>query len=168
MTKSFLIVAVLLMFWAKNVFGGTLDGAPFRIALPNSEWVVDDSKAKDMGNKIKHLASITNTNSGTTIMVYATNIDTNNNALSEVSSGFRDSISKPGITNISEKTTEFVGHKARLFSYERKHEDDLIHNVTVLFVVDSTAWSVLCVDYEKDAWTQAQKLFKPRIPNVQN
>ena len=59
---SFTLRLILALFIPRLLDAGTLDDAPFRVAVPSSEWKVEDSAAQAMGKDVFLAATLSNTN----------------------------------------------------------------------------------------------------------
>jgi hypothetical protein len=142
-TFAKLSVAVALIAASFSVVAGTLEGAPFKISLPNNDWKLADSVAQEMGHNVFLVASITKTNSPLkSVIIKTIENESPTSALDELSAGIRDSFANPVVKKLSDEETAFLGYKARRFIYEVTQNNQTTYNEAVVFVAGNTGWTI--------------------------
>lgn len=145
-TFAKLSVGVALIAASFSVVAGTLEGAPFKISLPNNDWKLADSVAQEMGHNVFLVASITKTNSPLKSAIIKTTLDGSpTSALDGLSAGIRDSFANPAVKKLSDEETTFLGYKARRFAYEITQNNQTTYNEAIVFVAGHTGWTIACV-----------------------
>jgi hypothetical protein len=143
-TFIFSVVAILLI--PRLVFAGTLDDAPFRVVVPDSEWQIADSTAQSMGKDVFLAATISNTNTRLKSVVIKTALKkTTDSSLDELCAGIRDSFANPAVKKISEGDTTFLGYKAKIFTYQVTQGGQATYNEATVFVAGGRGWTIACV-----------------------
>jgi hypothetical protein len=144
MAKSFLklLVVFMAMLGTPAAWAGTLDNAPFRVVLPDGNWKLDDSAAREMGKDVYLVASITGTNLQLKSVVIRADNDGKDSDLDETCAGMRDQLSTPAVKTLTDEATTFLGCKARHFVYEI---NGTVYNEAVVFQVGKAAWTIACV-----------------------
>ncbi len=138
-----LSAVVALIAASFSAVAGTLEGAPFKISLPNNDWRLADSVAQEMGHNVFLVASITKTNSPLKSVIIKMILDgPPTTALDELSAGIRDSFANPALKKLSDEATVFLGYKARRFTYEATRNNQTTYNEVIVFVVGNTGWSI--------------------------
>lgn len=142
-----LLVVIIAMAMPCLLVAGTLDDAPFRVVVPNSDWKLDDSTAQPMGKDVFLVATAINAKIGLkSVVIKAANLkESPDSALEGLCAGMRDTMSNPAVKKISEAETVFLGHNARKFAYEITQGDRTTYNEAIVFVAGKTGWTVACV-----------------------
>jgi hypothetical protein len=158
-TYAKLAVAVALIAASFSVVAGTLEGAPFKISLPNNDWKLADSVAQEMGHNVSLVASITKTNSPLKSVIIKTTFDGSpTSALDGLSAGIRDSFANPAVKKLSDEETTFLGYKARRFTYEVTQNNQTTYNEAIVFVAGNTGWTIAGVGLA-DQIGEVKKIF---------
>jgi hypothetical protein len=125
---------------------GTLDDAPFRVVVPDGGWQIDDSTAQPAGKDVFLAATISNTNTLLKSIVIETVLKKpSDSSLDELCAGMRDSFSNPAVKKISEADTKFLGHKAKVFTYQVTQGGQTTYNEATVFVANGKGWSIACI-----------------------
>lgn len=158
-TFAKLSAVVALIAASFSVVAGTLEGAPFKISLPNNDWKLADSSAQDLGHNVSLVASITKSNSPLKSVIIKT-IENGSpmSALDELSAGMRDSFANPAVKKLSDEETTFLGYKARRFTYEVTRNSQTTYNEAVVFVAGHTGWTIAGVGLA-DQKSEVKKIF---------
>jgi hypothetical protein len=142
---SFTLSLILALFIPGLLDAGTLDDAPFRVAVPNSEWKVEDSAAQAMGKDVFLAATLSNTNTLLKSVVIKTLLKkVSQSSLEELCAGIRDSFANPALRKISEADTTFLGYKATTFIYEVTQGGQTTYNEATVFVANGKGWTIAC------------------------
>src|SRR5258708_3211315 len=112
---------------------GTLDDAPFRIVVPGSEWRISHPIIKLMGGDVSVAAVIINTNKILkTIVIKAVLKEQLPSSLDDLCAGMGEAMGELhtnlAVKTISEVDTNFLGFKAKAFTYQITKGERTIHN----------------------------------------
>jgi hypothetical protein len=123
-----------------------LDDAPFRIVVPNHEWIVDDATAQPLGRDVFLVATITHTNTqAKSVIIKAIMERPSATALEDLSAGIRATFANPAVKKISETDTKFIGLKAKTFAYQIGEGAQATYNEATVFVDGNVSWTIACV-----------------------
>jgi hypothetical protein len=152
-----LIQLVLLSFLGATLAAaGTLDNAPFRVALPDTTWKLNDSTAQDMGKNVFLVAAISSTNSSAKSMIIKAELENPGpSALNELCAGIKDQFANPAVKKISEEQIAFLGFKAKRFTYL---VNENIYNEAVVFVAGKNGWTIVSTGPARQS-IEIKKLF---------
>src|SRR5687767_7884361 len=89
---SFIIAANMCL----PSLAGTLDNAPFRIALPDADWKLDDSEPQQVGKDVFIAASFVNEKKELKSVVFTGQVKPFPK-LDQICEGIRDSFSNPAV-----------------------------------------------------------------------
>jgi len=141
---------------------GTLDDAPFRIALPSEGWTLSDSAAQSMGKGVSLVAIITQKGTQLKSLVIKTEFE-NPSATSfdDLCAGIRDSFGNPAVKKLSDEPAAFLGFKGRRFTYE---VNGTSYNEAMVFVSGHTGWTIACTgtDGQKEDITKVFTFYQPK------
>ena len=145
------LLTMALLAIPRPMCAGTLDDAPFRIVVPNSDWQIDDSTAQPMGNGIVVVATFVNTNAGLKSVILKTGFKKRGaSALDEFYEGMREGLTNSALKKPLEEATTIVGHKARRFTFQTIYEGEVIHREATLFVIDGNGWAIISIGRLED------------------
>jgi hypothetical protein len=138
-------IHALLVAFATNTLAGTLDSTPFRLALPNSDWKLDDAKMQSVSNGVYLVAYAGNDKTQLRTVIIKTELES---GPASTLDGFATWIRTP-LTNhqilVTETNTTFVGQPARQFKYEMKAGKDLLYTETTIFITGTNGWTVAAI-----------------------
>jgi hypothetical protein len=137
-----LATALALTISAMAGTAGTLENAPFQIALPDGSWTLHDSTAKDMGKNVYLVASITSTNTQSKSIIRSDIDPPSASALDDLCDGMRDQFSDPSVKKLYDAPATFLGYKARRFIFE---VNGSTYSEAIVFVTANTGWTIDCV-----------------------
>jgi hypothetical protein len=143
-----LIFAILsaALFIPRLVCAGTLDDAPFKVVVPSGGWQVEDSTAQPMGKDVFLVATISNTNTLLkTVVIKTVLARQTDSSLDELCAGIRDTFSNPMVKKISESDMNFLGYRAKTFTYLITQGGQTTYNQAIVFVADDKGWTIAAV-----------------------
>jgi hypothetical protein len=161
------LLTVSLFAGPRQVSAGTLDDAPFRVIVPNSEWQIDDSKTQSMGSGTVLVATLINTNTGLKGVVLKMVLKKSGGAaLDDFWEGMREGVAEKALKKPSDEETTFLGHKARRFTFQTIHEDEVIYRELTASVIDRNVWAIACVGRleDKDETRKILSFFQKKAP----
>ena len=140
-TRFLAILAVALI--AGPLFAGTLDDAPFRVVLPNSDWKIDDSATQPMGDGVFLAATLGNAKESVKSVVIKIALDNaSGSTLDKLCAGVLDALTDSAVTVLSQTDTTFLGYKAREFIFHRAQAGQTIHSEVIVFIAGKTGWAI--------------------------
>jgi len=162
--KTLAIRLIILATICSPALAGTLDNAPFRIAPPDADWKLDDSKTQPMGKDVFLAASLINEKSQLKSVVITGPVKPSAKALDQICEGIRASFTNPAVKKLSDAETTFLGFKARAFVYEVTQAGVTTYNEARVFIVGDVSWvlSFSGPRLQKDAIQQMMGFYRPK------
>lgn len=169
MKRTFKVSALFIAMAATHclpLLAGTLDTAPFKIAAPDADWKMDDSKSEEVGKDVVLIASLTHDKKEMKSVVLTGPVKPNPPVLSQLCAGIRDSFANPAVKKISDTETTFLGYKAQALAYEVTQGGQTTYNEARVFVAQNKPWIISFSGplSQKEAIKQMITYYQPKKP----